>query len=237
MLKGSDDGDYTRRFEKMIANQGIKWQGKVERDAAVTHAEYNGTTYYVDHYSYMRLSGKDEIIPKMAEQYHNARVITFTNEVDTAKEIFYYTKKVFLETRDSQKVGEMVHAYYVIDLPEGTTDNTGGLRGELKRLMQADANLSDPAYNIYYPTMDRSMIYDGGQLFPCDATQRRISDNAKAAAVTSQLMEDQNTANVPNEDPVKKTTTVENHEASVSPSDAVNAIDSNDKKEAEKEVA
>lgn len=42
----------------MIADNGIKLQGKVKRDAVVRNTEYNGVTYYVDRYSYVRLSGK-----------------------------------------------------------------------------------------------------------------------------------------------------------------------------------
>lgn len=127
----------------MIADNGIKLQGKVKRDAAVRNTEYNGVTYYVDRYSYVRLSGKDDIIDKMAEEYHNARVFTFTNTRDTAQEIFDYTKQVFLDARASQKVKETVHAYYIVDLPKDTTDDTDDLVVALKRLMKADEDLSN----------------------------------------------------------------------------------------------
>ena len=95
-----------------------------------------------------------------------------------------YTKQVFLDARDSQKVKETVHAYYIVDLPTDTTDDTDDLRAALKRLMEADEDLPDAEYSIFYPTMNNPMIYDGGKLFPRDATQNRISDQAtvKAAA-------------------------------------------------------
>ena len=238
VLKGSDDGDYTQRFENMIADNGIKLQGKVKRDAAVRNTEYNGVTYYVDRYSYVRLSGKDDIIDKMAEEYHNARVITFTNTKDTAQEIFEYTKQVFLGARDSQKVKETVHAYYVIDLPEDTTDDTDDLRAALKRLMKADEELSNAEYSIFYPTMNNPMIYDGGKLFPCDATQSRISAQATVAAAANLLMEEPDIANVPTEDLEKKEkTAVEGNDmTSADPSDSANTMTSNDEKDAEKEV-
>lgn len=238
VLKGSDDGDYTQRFEKMIADNGIKLQGKVKRDAAVRNTEYNGVTYYVDRYSYVRLSGKDDIIDKMAEEYHNAKVITFTNTKDTAQEIFEYTKQVFLDARASQKVKETVHAYYVIDLPEDTTDDTDDLRAALKRLMKTDEELSDADYSIFYPTMNNPMIYDGGKLFPCDATQSRISDRATVAAAANLLMEEPDIANAPTEDQEKKEkTAVEGNDiTSADPSDSTNTMASNDKRKAEKEA-
>ena len=187
-------------------------------------------TYYVDRYSYLRLSGKDDIINKMAEEYHNAKVITFTNTKDTAQEIFEYTKQVFLDARASQKVKEMVHAYYVIDLPEDTADDTDDLRAALKRLMKADEELSNTEYSIFYPTMNNSMIYDGGKLFPCDATQSRISDHATVAAVANLLMEEPDIVNAPTEDQKKKEkeTVQEGGSTLGDSSDSMNVMDTDD---------
>lgn len=235
VLKGSGDGDYTQRFEKMIADNGIKLQGKVKRDAAVRNTEYNGVTYYVDRYSYVRLSGKDDIIDKMAEEYHNARVFTFTNTRDTAQEIFDYTKQVFLDARASQKVKETVHAYYIVDLPKDTTDDTDDLVVALKRLMKADEDLSNAEYPIFYPTMNNPMVYDGGKLFPCDATQSRISDRATVAAAANLLMEEPDIANAPTEDQEKKEKTVTEGNDMTS-ADSANVIDPNGEKETEKEA-
>ena len=230
VLKGSDDGNYTQRFEQMIAASGIQLQGKVKRDAAVDRDEYNGVTYYVDRYSYLRLSGKDDIINKMAEEYHNARMFTFTNTKDTAQKIFEYTKQVFLDARASQKVKETVHAYYVIDVPEGTADDTDDLRAALKRLMKADEELSNTEYSIFYPTMKNPMIYDGGTLYPCDATQSRISDHATVAAVANLLMEDQDIVNTLTEDQKKeeKTTVQEGGSTLGDSSDSMNVMDTDD---------
>ena len=159
VLKGSNDGDYMQRFKNMIADNGIKLQGKVTRDAKVRNTEYNGVIYYVNRYFYVCLSGKDDIINKMAEKYHNAKVITFTNTTDTAKKIFEYTKKVFLDARVSQQDKETVHAYYVIDLSEGTTDDTNKLRGTLKIRKEAGEDLSNTEYSIFYPAINNRMIY------------------------------------------------------------------------------
>lgn len=230
VLKGSDDGNYTQRFEQMIAASGIKLQGKVKRDAAVDRDEYNGVTYYVDRYSYVRLSGKDDIINKMAEEYHDAEVITFTNADETAQKIFDYTKQVFLAARNSQQVGETVYAYYVIDLPEGTADDTYDLRGKLMQLSKNDLTFANTEYQIYYPTMSRRMIYDGGTLYPCAATQRRISDHATVAAVANLLMEDQDLVSAPTEDQKKeeKTTVQEGGSTLGDSSDSMNVMDTDD---------
>lgn len=102
-------------------------------------------------------------------------------------------------------------------------------------LMKADEDLSNTEYPIFYPTMNNPMIYDGGKLFPCDATQSRISDNATVAAVTNLLMEEPDIANAPTEDQEKKEKTVTEGNDMTS-ADSANAIDPNGEKETEKEA-
>lgn len=101
--------------------------------------------------------------------------------------------------------------------------------------MKADEDLSNTEYPIFYPTMNNPMIYDGGKLFPCDATQSRISDNATVAAVTNLLMEEPDIANAPTEDQEKKEKTVTEGNDMTS-ADSANAIDPNGEKETEKEA-
>lgn len=55
--------------------------------------------------------------------------------------------------------------------------------------------------------MKNGMIYDGGKLFPCDAIQSRISDQATVTAVTNLLAEDPDIVNAPTEEQEKKETT------------------------------
>ena len=52
--------------------------------------------------------------------------------------------------------------------------------------------------------MKNGMIYDGGKLFPCDAIQSRISDQATVTAVTNLLAEDPDIVNAPTEEQEKK---------------------------------
>lgn len=105
-------------------------------------------------------------------------------------------------------------------------------------LMKADEELSNTEYSIFYPTMNNPMIYDGGKLFPCDATQSRISAQATVAAVTNLLMEEPDIANVPTEDQKKKEKTAADGKdmTSADPSDSTNTMAPSDKKEAEKEA-
>ena len=156
----------------------------------------------------------------MAEEYHDAEVITFTNADETAQKIFDYTKQVFLAARNSQQVGETVYAYYVVDVPEGTADDTDDLRGKLKQLSQNDSTFANTEYQIYYPTMNRPMIYDGGTLYPCAATQSRISDHATVAAVANLLMEDQKKE--------EKATVKEGGSTLGDSSDSMNVMDTDD---------
>ena len=101
--------------------------------------------------------------------------------------------------------------------------------------MKADEDLSNTEYPIFYPTMNNPMIYDGGKLFPCDATQSRISDKAKVATVTNLLMEEPDIANAPAEDQEKKEKTAAEGNDMTS-ADSANAMDPNDEKETEKEA-
>lgn len=101
--------------------------------------------------------------------------------------------------------------------------------------MKADEDLSNTEYPIFYPTMNNPMIYDGGKLFPCDATQSRFSDNATVAAVINLLMEEPDIAYAPTEDQEKKEKTATEGNDMTS-ADSANAMDPNDKKEAEKEA-
>lgn len=104
--------------------------------------------------------------------------------------------------------------------------------------MKADEDLSNAEYPIFYPTMNNPMVYDGGKLFPCDATQSYIPDKATVAAVTNLLMEEPDIANAPTEDQEKKEKTVTegNDMTSADPSDPAREKDPKDEKEAEKEA-
>ena len=86
--------------------------------------------------------------------------------------------------------------------------------------------------------MNNPMIYDGGKLFPCDAIQSRISDQATVAAAANLLMEEPDIANTQTEDQEKKEKTAAegNDMTSADPSDSANTMTSNDEKDAEKEV-
>lgn len=83
--------------------------------------------------------------------------------------------------------------------------------------------------------MSNPMIYDGGKLFPCDATQSYIPDKATVAAVTNLLMEEPDIANAPTEDQEKKEKTVTEGNDMTS-ADSANAIDPNGEKETEKKL-
>ena len=124
----------------------------------------------------------------------------------------------------------MVHAYYIVDLPTDTTDDTDDLRAALIHLMEADKELSNAKYPIFYPTMRNPMIYDGGTLYPCDATQSRISDQATVAAVTNLLMEDPDIANTQTEAQKKEEkATVQKGGSTLDDSfDSMNVMDTDD---------
>ena len=147
------------------ANDGI------QRTKNTDTIEYAGETYYVDKYSYTRLSGEDDIKDTLPGVYKDAPVIDFTNVDDTAKAIYEYTKEVFLQARASQTSGETVSAYYIINLSNDVEDDTDDLKSKLKKLLQADAEFYDSEYAINYPSMKNKTVYDGGALYACEATQ------------------------------------------------------------------
>lgn len=86
--------------------------------------------------------------------------------------------------------------------------------------------------------MKNGMIYDGGKLFPCDAIQSRISDQATVTAVTNLLAEDPDIVNAPMEEQEKKETTAAegNDMTFADPLDSAKEMDPNEEKEAEKEA-
>ena len=86
--------------------------------------------------------------------------------------------------------------------------------------------------------MKNGMIYDGGKLFPCDAIQSRISDQATVTAVTNLLAEDPDIVNAPTEEQEKKETTAAegNDMTFADPFDSAKEMDPNEEKEAAKEM-
>ena len=143
----------------------------IQRTKNTDTIEYAGETYYVDKYSYTRLSGEGDIKDTLPEVYKDAPVIDFTNVDDTAKAIYEYTKEVFLQARASQASGETVSAYYIVKLSDDVEDDTDDLMAKLKKLLRADAEFYDSEYVITYPSMRNKTVYDGGALYACEATQ------------------------------------------------------------------
>ncbi len=163
--------DFTDKFQAILDANGIKLNDSIQRTKDTDTIEYAGETYYVDKYSYTRLSSKDDIKDTLPEVYKDAPVIDFTNVDDTAKAIYEYTKEVFLQARASQASGETVSAYYIVNLSDDVEDDTDDLMAKLKKLLRADTEFYDSEYVITYPSMRNKTVYDGGALYACEATQ------------------------------------------------------------------
>ena len=163
--------DFTDKFQAILDANGIKLNDSIQRTKDTDTIEYAGETYYVDKYSYTRLSGKDDIKDTLPEVYKDAPVIDFTNMDDTAKAIYEYTKGVFLQARASQASRETVSAYYIVNLSDDVEDDTDDLMAKLKKLLRADTEFYDSEYVITYPSMRNKTVYDGGALYACEATQ------------------------------------------------------------------